>query len=163
MSGGTLPKPKGRGVPATERFSIRQPVYRRVMVESMVESLRGDLDCESLLDCVHGLTDLDRVSYRVIVENEEPTAVDEIAVAVDRERSTTYRSVQRLLNAGLVEKEQVNYERGSYCHVYAATDPAEVAADMQRILNDWYAKMGQLVREFEATYTDPEKRVPVEH
>ncbi|HKJ59823.1 MAG TPA: helix-turn-helix domain-containing protein, partial [Halobacteriales archaeon] len=122
------------------------------MVESMVESLRRDMDCESLLDCVHGLKDLDRVCFEVVVENGEAMSVDQLADVVDRERSTTYRSVRRLLDAGLVEKEQVNYEEGSYYHVYSPADPGDVAADMQRTLNDWYAKMGQLVREFEDKY-----------
>ena len=133
------------------------------MVESMVESLRRDMDCESLLDCVHGLKDLDRVCFEVVVENGEAMSVDQLADVVDRERSTTYRSVRRLLDAGLVEKEQVNYEEGSYYHVYSPADPGDVAADMQRTLNDWYAKMGQLVREFEDKYEDSENRVVAEH
>ena len=129
----------------------------------MVESLRRDMDCESLLDCVHGLKDLDRVCFEVVVENGEAMSVDQLADVVDRERSTTYRSVRRLLDAGLVEKEQVNYEEGSYYHVYSPADPGDVAADMQRTLNDWYAKMGQLVREFEEKYADSENRVVAEH
>ena len=133
------------------------------MVESMVESLRRDMECENLLDCVHGLKDLDRACFEVIVENEEPMSVDHVADAVDRERSTTYRAVRRLLDAGLVEKEQINYEEGSYYHVYSPADPADVAADMQRTLNDWYAMMGQLVREFEEKYADSENRVVAEH
>ena len=133
------------------------------MVESMVESLRRDMECESLLDCVHGLKDLDRACFEVIVENQEPMSVDHVADAVDRERSTTYRAVRRLLEAGLVEKEQINYEEGSYYHVYSPADPAEVAADMQRTLNDWYAMMGQLVREFEEKYAASENRVVAEH
>ena len=132
------------------------------MVESMVESLRRDMECESLLDCVHGLKALDRACFEVIVEDGEAMSVDQLADLVDRERSTTYRSVRRLLDAGLVEKEQVNYEEGSYYHVYSPADPAEVAADMQRTLNDWYAMMGQLIREFEEKCDDPENRVVAE-
>lgn len=132
------------------------------MVESMTESLRRDLECESLLDCVHGLKDLDQACFQVVVTNGEPMTVDQIADAVDRERSTTYRSVQRLLEAGLVEKDQINYESGSYYHVYSPADPAAIAADMQRTLNDWYAKMGQLIRAFEAKYAESDRRVAAE-
>ena len=132
------------------------------MIESMVDSLRRDLECESLLDCVHGLTELDRTCFRVLARDETPMSVDDIAGAVDRERSTTYRSVQRLLEAGLVTREQINYEDGSYYHAYSPTDPGEVAADMHRTLNDWYATMGQLIREFERKYAGAEGRVAVE-
>jgi predicted transcriptional regulator len=31
---------------------------------------------------------------------------------------------------------------------------------MQRMLNDWYAKMGQLIQEFENKYEQPESSAP---
>jgi predicted transcriptional regulator len=31
---------------------------------------------------------------------------------------------------------------------------------MQRMLNDWYAKMGQLIQEFENKYEHPEAAAP---
>lgn len=82
--------------------------------------------------------------------------VDELAEAVDRERSTAYRAVQRLLQTGFIEKEQVNYEQGGYYHVYSPSDPSQITDDMQRMLNDWYAKMGQLIQEFETKYEQPD-------
>jgi predicted transcriptional regulator len=108
--------------------------------------------CESLLECFHGLKQLDKQCFQALVDAEEPLTVDEVAAAVDRERSTAYRSIQRLLQTGLITKEQINYDQGSYYHVYSPTDPAAVADDMQRLLNDWYAKMGQLIQEFEDKY-----------
>jgi predicted transcriptional regulator len=124
------------------------------MPDSMSEQLQQDMVCEGLLECFHGLKQLDKACYQELVDASEPLTVDEIAAAVDRERSTAYRSVQRLLSAGFIQKEQVNYEDGGYYHVYRPTDPAEVADDMQRMLNDWYVKMGQLIDEFERKYED---------
>lgn len=124
------------------------------MPDSMSEQLQQDMVCEGLLECFHGLKQLDKTCYQELVDASEPLTVDEIAAAVDRERSTAYRSVQRLLSAGFIQKEQVNYEDGGYYHVYRPTDPAEVADDMQRMLNDWYVKMGQLIDEFERKYED---------
>ncbi|ERG89132.1 MAG: putative transcriptional regulator [halophilic archaeon J07HX5] len=124
------------------------------MPDSLVEYLRQDMECEGLLQCLHGLKQLDRGCYQVLVETEEPLTVDAVADHVDRERSTVYRSIQRLLKAGLVQKDQVNYDQGGYYHVYYPTDPQQVADEMQRILNDWYAQMGQLIQEFEDQYED---------
>ena len=124
------------------------------MVDSMVEQLQSDMECEGLLACFHGLKPLDRQCFRKFVESDEPLTVDEVAAAVDRERSTAYRSVQRLLQTGFLEKEQINYEQGGYYHVYMPTDPSVVADEMQRLLNDWYAQMGQLIQEFEDKYSD---------
>lgn len=120
----------------------------------MAEYLRKDMECEGLLECMHGLKELDKQIFRTLVETPEPLTIDEIAEEMDRERSTVYRSVQRLLQAGFIQKEQINYDQGGYYHVYEPTDPENVADDMQRMLNEWYAKMGQLIQEFEDKYSE---------
>jgi len=130
------------------------------MPDSMSEQLRQDMECEGLLECFHGLKELDKQCFRALVETGEPLTVDEIAAAVDRERSTAYRSVQRLLQTGFIEKNQINYDQGGYYHVYSPTDPSQIADDMQRLLNDWYAKMGQLIQEFETKYDESETTAP---
>jgi predicted transcriptional regulator len=128
----------------------------------MSEQLQRDMQCESLLECFHGLKELDKECFQALVDAEEPLTVDEIADAVDRERSTAYRSVQRLLQTGFIQKDQVNYDQGGYYHVYSPTDPSAVADDMQRLLNDWYAKMGQLIQEFEDKYEQAETTAAAE-
>jgi predicted transcriptional regulator len=122
------------------------------MPDSMAEQLRQDMACEGLLECFHGLKQLDEECFQVLVRADDPLTVDEIADTVDRERTTAYRAVQRLLQAGLIEKEQINYDQGGYYHVYSTAEPLRIAGDMQRMLNDWYAKMGQLIQEFEDKY-----------
>jgi len=132
------------------------------MPDSMSEQLQRDMECEGLLECFHGLKQLDKACFRALVEANEPLTVDEIAATVDRERSTAYRSVQRLLQTGFIGKEQVNYDQGGYYHVYSPTDPSKIADDMQRMLNDWYAKMGQLIQEFEDKYDSVETNATAE-
>ncbi len=130
------------------------------MPDSMSEQLRRDMECEGLLECFHGLKELDKDCFRALVESDDALTVDEIADAVERERSTAYRAVQRLLQTGFIQKNQINYDQGGYYHVYSPTDPSEIADDMQRLLNDWYAKMGQLIQEFETKYEQSETAVP---
>jgi predicted transcriptional regulator len=124
------------------------------MAKSMSDYLEEDMECEGLLECFHGLKELDREVFGVLAGSEEPLTVDAIAEAVDRERSTAYRSVQRLLDAGFVRREQVNYDHGGYYHVFEPVAADEVAGQLQRMLNDWYAKMGQLIDEFQRKYED---------
>ncbi|THE63516.1 MarR family transcriptional regulator [Salinadaptatus halalkaliphilus] len=128
------------------------------MGNSLAEQLQQDMECEGLLECIHGLKQLDKDCFRVLVESEEPLTIDDIADRVDRERSTAYRAIQRLLQSGFIQKEQINYDQGGYYHVYYPTDPSQIATDMQRMLNDWYAKMGQLIHEFENKYDQVEDR-----
>ncbi|WP_458187269.1 helix-turn-helix domain-containing protein [Haladaptatus sp. NG-WS-4] len=130
------------------------------MADSMAEYLQQDMECEGLLECIHGLKELDRKCYQVVVRSSDPLTIDEIANRIERERSTAYRSIQRLLQSGFIQKEQVNYEQGGYYHVYRPTNPDEVSRDMQRMLNEWYAKMGQLIQEFEDKYAESEQPTP---
>ena len=135
------------------------------MANSMSEYLQQDMECEGLLECIHGLKELDKECFRVLTRSDEPLTIDDIADEVDRERSTAYRSVQRLLQTGFIQKEQINYEQGGYYHVYRPTDPDQIADDMQRTLNDWYAKMGQLIQKFRDKYDtvdDADQSVAVE-
>ena len=122
------------------------------MPESMREMLERDLQCENLLDCFHGLSDLDRDVFRILVDADGPLTVDEVAERIDRERTTAYRSLRRLDEAGVVDREQRSGEGSSYYHVFSPADPDEVADAMQRLLNDWYATMGSLIAEFRETY-----------
>ena len=131
------------------------------MADSVAEHLQTDMECEGLLECIHGLKDLDRECFQVLIDAEDPLTIDAVADRVERERSTAYRSIQRLLKAGFAQKEQVNYEQGGYYHVYRPADPGDVADDMQRMLNDWYAKMGQLVQAFRDKYD--QQPVPAEN
>jgi predicted transcriptional regulator len=128
----------------------------------MSEYLKTDMECEGLLECMHGLKNLDKETFTLLAESPEPLIVDEIADRIDRERSTAYRSIQRLMQAGFVQKEQVNYEQGGYYHVYSPTSSDEITGDMQRMLNDWYAKMGQLIQEFEDKYDQSQQVAVVE-
>lgn len=122
------------------------------MTESLRDMLQSDMECEGLLECLHGLTDLDRTVFETLFDAEGAMTVDEIATAVDRERSTAYRSVKRLEEAGFVEREQRTYEGGGYYHVFSPADPDAMADDMQQMLNGWYAQLGQLIGEFREKY-----------
>ncbi|QLG26509.1 BlaI/MecI/CopY family transcriptional regulator [Halorarum halophilum] len=124
------------------------------MADSMSEMLRQDMQCEGLLECFHDLKEIDKNVFQLLHEHENPLTVDDIADRIDRERSTAYRSVQRLMQAGFIQKEQVNYEQGGYYHVYRPRDADDITQEMQRTLNDWYAKMGQLIGEFSEKYAD---------
>ena len=110
------------------------------------------MECEGLLECLYGLTELDREVFGALVESETALTVDQVAETVDRERSTAYRSVRRLVDTGLVEREQINYDDGGYYHVFSPVDGEEAAGEFQRLLNEWYAQMGGLIAEFREKY-----------
>ncbi|WP_435069668.1 helix-turn-helix domain-containing protein [Haloplanus sp. C73] len=136
-----------------------------MVATSVREDLERDLGCLDLLSCIHGLNERDQVVFQLLQQAEERLTVDDVADRMDCERSTAYRSISRLLEAGVVVQEQVNYEHGGYYYVYRSRTSEEVAHDMQRLLNDWYAAIGQLIQEFEDRYSrdlEDREKEPIE-
>ena len=123
------------------------------MATSMRECLTQDVDCDVLLACFYGLKSLDRDVFAELTTRSEPQTVDQIAESVGRDRSTAYRSVQRLVDSGFVQQEQINYDDGGYCHVFRPTNIDRIVADMRRILNEWYVAVDELIDEFDTKYS----------
>ncbi|WP_330633128.1 helix-turn-helix domain-containing protein [Halocatena halophila] len=121
------------------------------MAESVSEMLRQEVDCDCLLECFHDLDGIDDDIFDLLTASEDPQTIDEIAATIERERSTAYRSVQRLCAADLLEKEQINYDHGGYYHVYQARDSSTIAQEMRAMLEEWYTEVGGLIDEFEET------------
>ena len=122
-------------------------------VASVREDLERDLGCLDLLGCVHGLNERDQMVFQVLQQAEGGLTVDDVADRLDCERSTAYRSISRLHEAEIVVQEQINYDNGGYYYVYCPQPIRQVVRDMQRLLNDWYAEIGQLIQEFEDRYS----------
>ncbi|SDJ62479.1 helix-turn-helix domain-containing protein [Natronorubrum texcoconense] len=122
------------------------------MPDAVQNQLRDERECEGLLDCMFGLNELDRAVFRLLAESSEPLTVDYIAKFIGKERTTAYRSVKRLEEAGVAVEEQESCPKGGYHHVYRVSDPDEIANELQRMLNQWYAETGQLIQEFRDTY-----------
>ncbi|WP_049897774.1 helix-turn-helix domain-containing protein [Halorubrum distributum] len=134
------------------------------MTASVRDDLERDMECLELLECVHGLNERDQAVFQALHGENEGLTVDDVADRLDCERSTAYRSITRLVEAGVVVQRQVNYDQGGYYYVYRLRAPEEVAREMQRLLNSWYATVGQLVQEFEYRYgreTDEREDRPI--
>jgi predicted transcriptional regulator len=112
-----------------------------------------DIVCEDLIECITGSGKLDKEVYFTIMENGS-MGLDEIAEAVDRERSTAYRAVQRLEENGFLNKNKEGKKGGGYQHIYDPVDPDKVADQMLNNLNEWYADMGQMIHEFRQKYSN---------
>jgi predicted transcriptional regulator len=123
------------------------------MPSSLYDLVEKEMECEELFECMSGSSNLDRDIYFHVLESDG-LDVDQIAEEVERERSTVYRSVQRLKENSFLEQEKIGQKGGGYRHVYTAVDPDEIADRMQDKLNEMYAEIGQLIHEFRNKYSD---------
>lgn len=124
------------------------------MPDAVQKQLQNEREWEALLDSMLGLNKLDRGVFRLLAKSSESLTVDYIAEFIDKERTTAYRSVKRLEEAGVAVQEQESCPKGGYHHVYRVSDPNEIADELQRMLNQWYAETGQLIQEFRDTHLE---------
>lgn len=119
---------------------------------SITEMLEGTADSGELLEQLFGLNRLDRTVYEVLLLADGPRRIDDLAVEVDRDRTSVYRSLTRLRADGFVTRSERSLDSGGYYHVFEAVSPAIVAEKMRQRLNELYATIGPTVAEFKDTY-----------
>ena len=75
------------------------------------------LSCQDAVTCIFNLNKLD-ISVLNKLKELGPVRADEIALHLQRERSTVYRSLQKLKKCGICIKKTKTIEKGGYYHVY---------------------------------------------
>lgn len=76
--------------------------------------------------------------------------LDEVSKVVDRDRSTTFRSLQKLVTLGLVIKETKTIKDGGYFHVYSAVDRETFKKETERRVRDLQKSLDRLLKKFES-------------
>lgn len=102
----------------------RNPTLRRL--------LDPDFSCEDVLQCVFDLRELDAAIFLRLASAGDQR-VEELAPHFERDPSVVFRSLKRLLDAGLVERRSHYLERGGQYFEYASRQPDEIAAMVQRM------------------------------
>ena len=94
--------------------------------------------------------ELDILFMLISRENGEPMTLDEVAKEMDRDRSTTFRSLQKLVSLGLVVKDTKTIKDGGYFHVYSAVDRETFKKETERKVKDLQKSLDRLLRKFES-------------
>ncbi|MDQ3966952.1 MAG: hypothetical protein M3275_00985 [Thermoproteota archaeon] len=75
--------------------------------------------------------------------------LDEVSKEVDRDRSTTFRSMQKLVGLGLIIKETKTIKEGGYYHVYSIVDMETFKKETERRVRDLQKSLERLLKKFE--------------
>lgn len=90
------------------------------------------------LCCAFGLRESEIDVYFALLSG--PKSVEELATdeRIDRDRSTVQRVLTKLLDAGLVMREEKHLERGGYYYLYRAVSEETVKHEILKQLDNWY-------------------------
>jgi predicted transcriptional regulator len=93
--------------------------------------------------------DLDILFMLISKKNKEPMTLDEVSKDADRDRSTTFRSLQKLVGLGLCVKETKTIKDGGYFHVYSIVDMETFKKETERRVRDLQRSLDRLLKKFE--------------
>ena len=94
--------------------------------------------------------DLDLLFILIKSSKGKALTLEEAAKRVDRDKSTTFRSLQKLVGLGLCAKETKTIKDGGYYHEYSAVDMETFRADAERRVRELQKSLDRLLKKFEA-------------
>lgn len=104
-----------------------------------------NLQCDEVVKCIFDLNSLDIEVYKKLRELGM-SRVDELASHLNRERSTVYRSLQKLTTCGICNKTTKTIRKGGYFHIYKCNDIHYVKKMAESCLDRWYKSMKQTLK-----------------
>ena len=104
--------------------------------------------CEDIIKCIFELNELDIKVYKILQKTGEIRA-DEIAKELKKDRSTIYRSLQKLTCSKIIIKKTKNIEKGGYYHTYSCKDNNTTKQELEKCINNWYKQMKNTIKELE--------------
>ena len=79
----------------------------------------------------------------------KPVTLDEISREADRDRTTVFRSLQKLVKAGICNKETKTTKERGYSHLYSAIDIETFKLETQKRVNELKDGLDRILRKFE--------------
>lgn len=102
--------------------------------------------CNDIIQCIFDLNELDTRVYKELQKTKD-VRPQSLAKKLNKERSTVYRSLQKLTCAGLCTKKTKTIDSGGYYHTYACKKNTEIQKQLERCIDDWYKKMKTTIKE----------------
>jgi len=102
--------------------------------------ISDNICCEDIIECIFDLSDQDIIIFKKLRKSKEIRA-DELAKKLKKDRSTIYRSLQKLTCAGIITKNTKKIKQGGYYHTYKCNEIPEIKKELSKCIDNWYKKM----------------------
>jgi predicted transcriptional regulator len=105
------------------------------------------LNCDNVLECFYGLNESDINLFKTLRELGA-TKIDVLSRKLGKGENSVYKSLQKMMVAGVVVREKKTIDDGGYYYIYRAETAEKLAEEMNSLLDRWYLRMKQVIREF---------------
>ncbi|MBN2603737.1 MAG: TrmB family transcriptional regulator [Candidatus Thermoplasmatota archaeon] len=106
-----------------------------------------NITCQDLIKCVFDLNNLDNEVYKLLKQTGKSTTI-ELSKKLKKERSTVYRSLQKLILCGLCEKQQKKIKTGGYYYLYNIVEINIAMKKVDACIDSWYSVIKKKILEF---------------
>jgi predicted transcriptional regulator len=117
---------------------------------SVLSITRVNSTVKDLIAFLYDLSPLDLVILLFLIRiNPESSTLEDLSEKVDRDKSTVFRSLQKLANQRIVSKETRTLKERGYYHVYASIDRESFKIETQKRMADLKKSLDRLLKNFE--------------
>ena len=104
--------------------------------------------CKDILQSLFQLNNLDFEVYNKLRDMRESRA-DVLAKIMNKERSTIYRSLQKLTSCKLCIKKTRTIDTGGYYHIYSCNELIKIKDEIDNCIDKWYSTVKVTLKKFE--------------
>jgi len=98
---------------------------------------------------IYDLSPLDLDILFFLIKNKKAMTLEGIVKEVDRDKSTVFRSLQKLVGLGVCVKETKTIKEGGYYHVYSAIDIKTFKMETEKKVKELELSFHRILRKFE--------------
>ena len=85
----------------------------------------------------------------LMLNNKKPMTLEQVATQLNRDKSTAFRSLQKLVSLGIVTKETRSIKEGGYYHIYAVIDTESFKIETERRVKELERGVHRILKKFE--------------
>lgn len=107
---------------------------------------QGTLTCHDLVKCIFNLNQTE-VNILRSLPVDEPMTPHEMAEVMEKDRSTVYRGLEKLVSLGLAYKERKGGESRGFSNVYSRVPEKELFRKAEKSLDECYDKIKRILKD----------------
>jgi len=115
---------------------------------NITQLTRRGSTCTDFLTCIYDLSTSDAYVFSVLKKNGTMT-LDQLSEKIHRNRSTVFKSLQRLVSVGIVYKTPRTLQAGGKYYEFHVNDPLIIRKRAEAVVSDIQNSMKKLLNDLE--------------
>jgi predicted transcriptional regulator len=125
--------------------------YYKYLLPSSIHSItRVNSSLKDLFIYLYNLSPLEIDLLIFLIKKENKTnSLDDLTLSMNKDRSTVFRALQKLVNAGICVKETKTLKEGGIYHVYSALPKEMFRSETEKKVKELEESLHRILKKFE--------------